>query len=132
LRGAQAARAPRRLGQRLDELDEFVALIAVPARELEKLQCAGMHDALLSASDYRHATAAAKFEQSFVPKVAERAQDRIAVDAEDCGEVAHGRQAVARLCFSLGNRPPDLRGDLLVEVGPLCSIQLDVKHLCYA
>ena len=91
-----------------------------------------MHDALLGASDHRHATAAAKFEQSFVTKVAERAQDRIAIDAEDCREVSYGRQAVARFCFSLGNRPPDLRGDLLVEVGALCSIQLDVKHLCYA
>jgi len=104
----------------------------VPARELQELDRAGMHDALLRASDDRHAAAAAELEQSFIAKLAQCPQHRVAIHAENCREVANGRQAIARLRFPLGDCPPDLGGNLLVEVGSSRSIYLDVKHLCYA
>ena len=39
-----------------------------------------------------------------------------------------GRQPFAGLGFAVGDRAADLTGDLLVQIGRVCSVDLDIEH----
>ena len=53
----------------------------------------------------RDAAAASELEQPLVAEQPQRTQHGVGVDAEDGGEVLGGREALARLGFSVGDRP---------------------------
>jgi hypothetical protein len=118
----------QRLAEGLDDVDQFVEAVAVTACELDEV--AGSFDdrALLGCADHGDATPAAELEQAFVAEQPERTQDGVRVHTEDGGEVLGGREALARLGFSVGDRPPDLTGDLLEEIGAIASVELDIQH----
>lgn len=50
------------------------------------------------------------------------------VDAGHRRQVLRGWQTLAGLSLALGDRPPDLVGDLLVQVGPIVPVELDIDH----
>src|SRR5581483_220955 len=131
--GCEAAPPPRRLGRRrlgdvLDDLDELVRAVALRAREADELAGAGDHRSLLGRARHVNAAAAPELEQSLVAEDAERAEDGVRVDAENRREIACGRETVAGIRLSVGDRPPDLRCDLMEESGRFRRIDLDTQH----
>ena len=77
---------------------------------------------------HRDATPAPEFEQSLVAEQPQRAKNGVRVDAEDGSEILGWRQALSRLRLALGDRPPNLGGDLLEEVGRVGFVHLDTNH----
>ena len=91
--------------------------VAVLAGVVDEL--AGLLDdgAALGGAGDGDAASAAELEQAFVAEEAERAEDGVAVDVEDGGEVFGGWEAFSGFGFAVGDGAADLGGDLLVEVG---------------
>jgi hypothetical protein len=130
LRAPRTERLDRAGGlDRANQLDEFVASAAVAAGELDQLPHARVDLALLWRRDDRGAPAAPDLEQPLVPKLPERAKDGVSVHLQHRGQVERGREPLAREGLSIRDRTPDLRRNLLVQVGRLVSVQLDMKHL---
>ena len=71
--------------------------------------------------------AAAELEQALVAELSESAQDRVRVHVEYGGDVLGGREPLARLGFSVCNRPADLGRDLLVQIDGLVSSTLTLS-----
>lgn len=98
---------------------------------------AGEADELLGASDDGAALGAAgdrdpasppELEQPLIPEEAQRAKDGVGVDLEHGSEVAGGWQPLTGLRFAVGDRTPDLGGNLLVQLGRLVAVDLDTDH----
>jgi hypothetical protein len=102
--------------------------VALLPRELDEILCLREHRAVLWRAGNGDAAAAPELEQALVAESAERAEDGVGVDAENGGKVFRGRQALARLCLAVCDRSSDLAGDLLVEIGPVASVDLDIPH----
>ena len=81
----------------------------------------------LRAARHGDAAAAAELEQPLVAQQPQRAQDRVPVDTEDGREVARRRQALALARLAVGDGPPDLGGDLVVEGGRI-RLSVDATH----
>lgn len=97
--------------------------------ELDKLAHARVELALLWRGDDGHAPTAPDLEQPFVPKLPERAEDRVSVHLQHGGQVQRGREPLARAGLSIRDRTANLGRNLLVQVCRLVSVQLDMKHL---
>jgi hypothetical protein len=76
----------------------------------------------------RDAAPASELEQSLVAEQPQRPQHGVCVDAEDCGEIPGGREALSLLGFSFGDRPSNLGGDLFVEIGGVALIDLNMEY----
>jgi len=113
---------------RLDDLDQLVDAAAAATRELDEILRPRDDGAFFRRADDRDSPAAAKLEQAFVPQLAQRPQDGVGVDLEDGGEVARRRETLAGVGLTVCDRPPDLGGDLLVELGGVLAIDLDNAH----
>src|SRR5213592_722472 len=74
-RRSSATRADATLRERLDQLDQLVAAVAVPAGEFDELPRLLVDNALLRRTDDLDPAAAAEVEPPLVAKVAQRAQD---------------------------------------------------------
>ena len=98
------------------------------AGEADEVFGAGDDGAAFGAAGDGDAAAAAELEQPFVAEEAQRAQDGVGVDLEHGGEIAGGREALARRCFAVGDRAADLGGDLLVQLDWLVAVDLDTDH----
>jgi len=85
-------------------------------------------DTALGSPRNRDASTAPELEKSFLPKDLQRTQQGVLVDAEDGGEILGRRQALTRLGLTVRNCSPDLRGDLLVEIGGVRFVHLDTYH----
>jgi len=101
-------------------------------RQLDELARVPVYRSLWGSPGDRHSSPAAEVEQPFVAQVAQCSKDGVAVDAEDRREVAGGRQTLAGLRLTLGDRAPDLAGDLPVELGDVFSADLDAEQWCYS
>jgi hypothetical protein len=110
-------------------MDEFVAPVAVLAGEAHEFSRT-LNDGTLCGcvTDHRDASAASKFEQPFVSKQPKSPEDCVGVDAQDGGKVPSGGESLTRMGFSLGNRPPDLGRDLVMQGNRLSPIHLDSYH----
>jgi hypothetical protein len=117
-----------RLADLLDDLDEVVGLVTLPAGKVEELSDLFDDGALLGGSGDGDAASAAELEEAFVSELAERAEDGVGVDAEDGGEVAGGWESFARFGFAGGDRAPDLAGDLFVQLEGIVAVDLDTQH----
>ena len=116
------------LSELLDDLDEFVGFVAVSAGVVEEVSRSFEDCAVLWCAADGDAAAAAEFEEAFVAELAEGAQDGVGVDVENGGEVFGGWESFAGFCFAVGDRAADLTGDLLVQIGRVCSVDLDIQH----
>jgi hypothetical protein len=112
----------------MDDVDQFVCSVAVGTGEADQRLGLLYHCSAVGGAGDRDASAAAELEQALVAKLAQGPEDGVGVDAENGGEVLRGRQALARLGFSVCDRPADLAGDLLVKVGRVASVDLDIQH----
>ena len=112
----------------LDDLDEFVWLVAVAAGVVEELSCLFDEGALFGGAGDGDAAAAAEVEEAFVAELAEGAEDGVGVDAEDRGEVFGGRESFAGFGFAVCDGAADLAGDLVVEVEGVLAVELDIPH----
>ena len=118
----------RRLGDVLDDLYEFVDAIAVFAGECDELPCSLDDGATLGRSGDCDAAAAAELEQAFLAELSEGAEDGVAVDAEDGGEVFGGWESFAGFGFAVGDGAADLACDLFVQVEGVVVVELDISH----
>jgi Tol biopolymer transport system component len=109
-----------------DDLDQLVEAIALLAGEVDELFCSLDDGAAFGCPGDRDAPSASELEQSLVAQEAERAENGVGVDVEDGGEVFGGGEALAGLCFSVGDRAADLGGDLLVEIGGIAPVYFDL------
>jgi hypothetical protein len=103
------------LADAVNERDEFVAPVALVAREFD--QVPGLVDergVVWRAGDPDRA-AASHLQSSFVSEEPQGAEDGVLVDAEDGGEVAGLGDAVAGPGFALLDRASDRSSDLLVQ-----------------
>src|SRR5215472_10541604 len=112
--GAEA-RGQLRLRQIRDDLDQFVAAVAVALGLGQQVPGLGQHSALLRGAGDRDAPAAAEFQQPFIAQQAQRPQHGVAVDPQYRGQVPGRGQPLARLGLALGDGPADLGGGLLVQ-----------------
>jgi photosystem II stability/assembly factor-like uncharacterized protein len=97
-------------------------------REVDEFVRPGGDGALFRTAGHGDAATAAELQQPFVAEDAQRPQDCVRVDAENGGEIARRRQPLAGLRLTLRDRPAELSGNLLVEVGRLVPIDLDAQH----
>src|SRR4026207_415256 len=79
----------------LDQVDDFVGVVALGASVVEKVFGVVDEGALFRGAGDRDAAAAAEFEQAFVAELAEGAEDGVGVDAEGGGGGFGGGGAVA-------------------------------------
>ena len=112
----------------LDDLDEFVGLVAVAAGVVEELSCLVDEGALLGGSGDGDAAAAAEVEEAFVAELAERSEDGVGVDAEDGGEVLGRWEALPGFGFAVCDGAADFASDLVVEVEGVVAVELDIPH----
>src|SRR4029453_9605829 len=117
-----------RSGELVDEGDQLVDAVSVMTREGDEFPRLLDDGALGRRAGDRDAAAAAELEQAFFSEQPQRPQHGVRVDPEHGGEVLRGREPLTRLGLALGDRAPDLRGDLFVEVGRFGSIDLDRNH----
>ena len=112
----------------LDDLNEFVAAVALAAGVLHEFSCASDNGAPLGCARHGDAPAASELQQTLVAKDAQRPQDGVRVHAELGGEIACGWEALAGLGFAVSDSSPDLGSDLAVEVEGIAQIELDIAH----
>jgi hypothetical protein len=112
----------------LDDLDQLVDAVALPARELDELACACHDRTPFPRACDRGTATAAELEQTFVAQCTQRAQHGIRVDPENGGEVTRGRESLACLRLAFGDRAAELGGDLFVQAEPLAAVYLDMEH----
>lgn len=74
------------------------------------------------------AAAAAEFQKALVAEQSQGAQHGVGVHPQDGREVPGGGQSLTGACLSIGNRPSDLPGDLVMEQSRVGSIYLDLEH----
>jgi hypothetical protein len=98
------------------------------AREADEFACSGHDSAAFGGSGDSDAAAAPEIDECLVSEDAQRAQDGVRVYAEYGGEVARGRETPSWFCFTVCDRPADLGGDLLMEVGRFRSVKLAQLH----
>jgi hypothetical protein len=116
------------LPELLDDLDEFVGLVALGAGVLEELSGASDDGALLGGCGDGDAATAAELEQAFIAQFAESAKDGVGVDAEDGGEVFGGWESFAGFGFAFCDGAADLGGGLFVQVEGVVAVELDIPH----
>jgi hypothetical protein len=121
---------PGGLGEVRDQRQQLLAPVAVLPCQLDELARVAMDGTLLWRAADRHPAPAAELEQPFVAQGAQRPQDGVAVDAEDCREVDGRRQPLAGLSLTLGDRAANLPGHLPVKVGGVASADLDAEQWC--
>lgn len=63
-----------------------------------------------------------KLEKAFVAQVSECSKHCVLVDSGDCREIARWRKSLSRLCLTLGDRTPQIRGDPQVERNGLVCV----------
>ena len=112
----------------LDEVDEFVGVVALGAGVVEEVFDSFDQGALFRGAGDCDAAAAAEFEQAFVAESAECAQDGVGVDAENVGEVFGGWKSFAGFDFAVGDGAADLACDLFVQVEGVVVVELDISH----
>src|SRR5262245_25917266 len=115
-------------GDVFEDLDELVQAVTVLATELDELACLHHDDTALGCSRNRDASTATEVEKAFLPKELQGSQQVVLVDAEDGGKILGRWQALTGLGLTVGNCSPDLRGDLLVEIGRVGFVHLDTNH----
>lgn len=118
----------RESAEAFDDADELVGAVAVLAGEADEVFGAGDDGAAFGAAGDGDAASAPELEQSLIAEEAQRAEDSVAVDLEDCGEIAGGREALTGRCFAFGDRAADLGRDLLIQLGRLVAVDLDTNH----
>jgi hypothetical protein len=118
----------RGLRNRLDELDQLLAPVALLAGEFNKLLGAGNNCAPFSRAGDGDPTTAAELEQPLLTQQTQSAEDGVPVHTKHGGEVPRRRQALARPCLTLGDCAPQLGSDLIVEPKWLAAVNLDLKH----
>ena len=76
-------------------------VLSVLAREPEEILRLGDHGGPFGRADDRDTSAPAKLEQPFVAQDSQGAQDGVAVDAENGGEIPRGRQPLTGACLAV-------------------------------
>ena len=112
----------------LDDLDQFVGLVAVGAGVVEEFFRLFDDGAVLGCAGDGDAAAAAEFEEAFVAELAKGAEDGVGVDAEHGGEVFGRWESFAGFGFAVGDGAADLGGDLFVQVEGVIAVELDMAH----
>jgi hypothetical protein len=112
----------------LDQVDDFVGVVALGASVVEKVFGFFDEGALFRGAGDRDAAAAAEFEQAFVAELSQGAEDGVGVDAEDGGEVFGGWESFAGFGFAVGDGAADLACDLFVQVEGVVVVELDISH----
>ena len=120
--------ATRASAEVFDHPRQLVGPVTVEARKANELARALDHEAAPWRAGDSDASAAAELEQALVAQLPERTKDRVLVHAEDRGKVARGREPLARLGLAFRDRAPDLRCDLLVELGRFGPVDVDTKN----
>ena len=116
------------VGNRLDDLQQLFAAIALTASEGDELSCSGHDCAALACSGDRDSAATSELEQPFVAKQAHCTEDGVSVHAEHRAEITRRRQALAWASLSLADRTAQLGRDLLVQPNRLVAIDLDLEQ----
>lgn len=109
-------------------MNELIWPIALRPGEGQELASLGSHSASLGGAGNGHPAAAAEVEQSLITEDSQRPQHRIGIDAENGCQISSGREALARLCLAVGDRPADLGGDLIVQICRLVAVDLAPAH----
>jgi len=127
---ASAARSSpsRRPTDRLDDLDQLVDAIPLPAREADEVAGSSDDRASLGRSGDVDAAAAPELEQAFVAQVAECAEHGVRVHTEDGRKIACRRQTFARRRLAVGDRPSNFGGNLPVKLRRVAAVDLDADH----
>ena len=107
----------RLTGQRPQHLGELITAVAVSPAEIDQLLHLRDDDTALRRPGDGDCTATADFQQSLVAKHPERAKDGVRMDPEDRGEILRLGNPLPGSCLAVRDRPSDLRGDLLVQIG---------------
>jgi hypothetical protein len=116
-------------GRAFHRTHDLLAPVADALGERDQLAGAFGQRAVSWSSGHDDATPALEVDESFVPKRAERTKDCVAIDADFSGQALCRRQAITRTGLALRDCTPDLRGDLLVELGgALIPPQVDTQH----
>lgn len=116
------------LSDPLDDLHKLLASVTALPRELEQLLRPTEHLAKARGAGDRDPATPAELQQALVAKHAQRPQDGVLVDPDHRSQVAGRRQPVAGPRLAIGDRAPDLGGDLDVQVHGLSPVHLDFKH----
>jgi hypothetical protein len=126
-------------GQAFDEVDQFIAPVAMVAGEVEEFPRLCEYRPVPRRADDCDAAAASKLKQALVAQKPQRPKHSVGVDAADGSEVSCGREPLARLRLAVGDGATNRRSDLLVERPRICRVNpcggtsrsdcLDVRHI---
>ena len=112
----------------MDDFDEFGAVVAALAAELDELGCFCEQGAALGCAGDADAVSRAELEESFVAQQPQGAQHGVGVDVHDGCEMARGWEAFTGFGFAVGDRAADLCGDLVVQEGWVVAVDLDIDQ----
>jgi len=116
------------LGEASDQVDGFVASVALSLGVLDELFRFDEEGAPLGRTSDRDPASSAELEQAFVAQDPKRPEQGVRVDAEYGREILGEGQTLARLCLAFRDRATNLSGDLLVEIGGIAAVYLDIQY----
>jgi hypothetical protein len=121
-------RCAQRLLDAFDHADELVAAVPVAAGEADQFPGSGHHGALGRCAGDADPTAPPKLKETLVAKNAKRSENGVLIHLKNGRQILGRRQAFARSDLPLGKSPPNLSGNLLMELDPFPPVQLDIQH----
>jgi len=107
----------------MDYLDEVVAAVAVLAREGQQFPGLGQYGAALRGTRNGDAPAAAELQQSLLAQQVQCPQHRVTVHSQHGRQVRGRGQSLPWPGLALGDSPPKLGGDLLMQRGGITWIE---------
>jgi hypothetical protein len=116
------------LRELLDEFDEFLAAVSVPAGQSQEFCRVGDDGASLWGAGDLDPEASAELKESFVAKHSQCSQHGVGVDAKYRRKVTGWWQSATGGGFPLGDGSADLGRDLIVQQRRVAPIDLDSQH----
>src|SRR5215218_1333226 len=123
-RGSVASRVIASV-EALDDPNDVLAAIAMLTREGQQIPRPLQNRTALGGSGNADPAPAAKVEQAFLAKLAERAQHSVRVDPDDRRQIFGWRQPLPGFGFAVHNGATDLGRDLLMQLHVLAALHLD-------
>ena len=116
--------------ERLEQVDQLAAPVAVLARQLQELLRTRDENALLWRAHNGDPAPPPELEQTLVAQDAQRAKNGVRVHLQHGRQVARRGKPLAGADLAVGDRATQCRRDLLVQVRRVVGVQLDGDHWC--
>ena len=95
-------------------MDQLIASKTVVSREVNEVKCFRNDSTAFRSAGHGDASSSLKLQKSLITKQTKRAKHRVGVDFQYSSEIFCRRQTLSGQCFTIGDRPTNFRGNLVM------------------